>query len=142
VSKKILANKTPLHPFVMFPSRRCKYVKLTSKQAFQSMIQILSNHKAKFSEEFQGETIRINARIGGNLGITIRTNILTEGNVSTLDFSFSYKRFLIMIFIIAAATFAICIIFWTPIPGIISATIFVFTFISNLHVNRFLKSID
>jgi hypothetical protein len=85
----------PSTPLIMFPSRIRRYVKLTGQQAYETAIHLLSEiSKPQDIETKQGETFVAKAKLGGQLGTIVTVSVLSEGDVSILDFAFSYKRLL------------------------------------------------
>ena len=82
----------PLTPHLLFPSKTRKYVRLTGQQAYETVNNLLSEVSSfKTSEPSREEPLIVKARLGV-LGATVTIRIFQEGDVSSLDFTFSYKR--------------------------------------------------
>jgi hypothetical protein len=85
-------ESTPSTPYLLFPSRTRKYVRLTGQQAYETVNNLLSEvSSSKTSEPSREEPMIVKAKLGV-LGAAVTIRIFPEGDVSSLDFAFSYKR--------------------------------------------------
>jgi hypothetical protein len=92
---EIFQESPRLRPYWMFPTRARKYVRLTAQQAYESINNIFSEVSgSKVSKLSRKETLMTKARLGWGLGATVTIHVLSEGDVSALDFIFSYRRVL------------------------------------------------
>jgi len=88
----------------MFPSRSRKYVHLGAEQAYESIIHLMrENLGAKNMETEHAKPFSAKADIGGPLGLTVYVQVLPEGSVSALDFSFSYRKTLFISLVLLVA---------------------------------------
>ena len=139
-----------LQPMLVFPSRTRKYVRLTPTQVYESMIYLLrENIKADHMEENEGQTPSIKARLGGPIGVVVNIRVFSEGDVSTLEFSFSYRNFLLVSLALLVASFALLVAvialslaWWTPIPGLGSVIILPLAYRANSSVRRLLNTVN
>ena len=130
-------------PVLVFPSRTRKYVRLTPEQAYESIFHLLrENVKADSIESSKEQTPSIKARLGGAIGVAVNIGIFSEGDVSTLLFDFSYRNLLFTSFALIVAVIALCLAFWTPIPGVGSAIVLPLAYKANLSVRRFLDVVN
>jgi len=132
-----------LRPTLVFPSRTRKYVRLTPEQAYGSMLHLMrENMKAEIIEGSKEEAPSFKARLGGKIGATASLRVFSEGDVSTLEFSFSYRNAVFASFIVLAAVIGLSLVFWTPIPGVGSVIVLFFAFRANSAVVRFLDTVN
>ena len=128
---------------LVFPSRTRKYVRLSPIQAYESMIYLLrENVKADRIEGNEEQTPSIKARLGGPIGVVVSFRVFSEGDVSTLDFSFSYRNFLFASFAVLVAVIALSLTLWTPIPGVGSVIILPLAYKANSSVRRLLSAVN
>ena len=93
-------------PLLVFPSKTRKYIRLTPKHALESLTYLLKEASNDGNIETEQENgLAVKANLGGALGPEVKVKILPEGEVSALDFTFKYTRFLT-----AAITTAIILI--------------------------------
>jgi len=132
-----------LNPFLAFPSRTRKYVRLTPEQAYDTMIHLMrENAKAEIIEDRKEATPFIKARLGGRIGATVSLGMFPEGDVTALEFGFSYRTALFASLVVLVASIGLSVRFWTPIPAVGSAVIPLFAFKANLAVGNFLNAIN
>jgi hypothetical protein len=136
-------EKTAPNPFLIFPSRTRKYVRLTPKQAYDSVIHLMrENLGAESIESEQTETPYVKARIGGAFGVTVDFQVFPEGGVSALEIRFGYRTFLILVSIVLIAAVGLSLILGTWIPGIGTALIFPLAYKVNFTALRFLDALN
>ena len=132
-----------LRPTLVFPSRTRKYVRLTPEQAYGSMLHLMrENMKAEIIEGSKAEAPSFKAKLGGKIGATASLRVISEGDVSTLEFSFSYRNAVYASLVVLAAVIGLSLVFWTPIPGVGSAIVLLFAFRANSAVVRFLDTMN
>ena len=89
----ISQESPPSTPTLLFPSRTRKYVRLTGQQAYESLNNLLNEASgSKKLQSSQKETLTTKTRLNGVLGATVTVRVLSEGDVSSVDLVFSYKR--------------------------------------------------
>jgi len=89
----VSSDNPPSSPTLLFPSRTRKYVRLPGQQAYESLNSLLSEASgSKVLESSQKEPLTTKARLNGVFGATVTIRILPEGDVSSVDLIFSYKR--------------------------------------------------
>ena len=132
-----------LRPTLIFPSRTRKYVRLTPEQAYGSMLHLMrENIKAEIIEGSREGAPSFKARLGGKIGATASLRVVSEGDVSTLEFSFSYRNAVYASLVVLAAVIGLSLVFWTPIPGVGSAIVLLSAFRANFAVVRFLDAVN
>jgi hypothetical protein len=94
---------TPSIPYLLFPSRTRKYVRLPVQQAYESVNSLVSEVSGSKTLE-SGKEARLVTKIRlGVLGATVTIRVFPEGEVSALDLVFSYRRAIY-------AALAVCVI--------------------------------
>jgi len=100
-SVDVFQENPPSVPMLLFPSRIRKYVRLTGPQAHESINSLVTEVPgSKILSSSQGETLTTKMRLDGIFGASVTVNVLSEGEVSALDFVFSYKRAMSIAFIV------------------------------------------
>jgi len=81
-------------PYLLFPSRTRKYVRLTGQQAYESIKNLLGEVSgSKILESSQEKALlTAKARLGREFGATVAIRVFPEGDISALDIAFSYRR--------------------------------------------------
>jgi len=129
--------------FRWFPSRIQKFVRLTSKQAYESLL-YLTGRKIG-AENFQSETEEkpyVEAKIGGAIGAVVSIRILPEDGACTLVFSFSYEVPLVTILAVLAAVVALSLILNTVVPMVGLIIVLPLILWVNAGVSRFLDTVN
>jgi len=129
--------------FRWFPSRIQKFVRLTSKQAYESLL-YLTGQKTS-TENFQSETEEkpyVKAKIGSAIGTTVNIRILPEDGACTLLFSFSYRVLLVTILAVMAAVSALSLTLNTAVPMAGSIIVLPLILWVNAGVSRFLDTVN
>jgi len=127
----------------MFPSKSRKFVHLDAEQAFESLLYILrEDFGAKNITTVKAETLSIRGRVGGIFGVTVKVQVLPEGGVSALDFSFSYRNLLWLILIILAVALGLSSMLSTAITTVLLALILPPGYRTNATVRRFLDTVN
>ena len=99
-------------------------------------------HILDIIEGSKDEVPSFKARLGGKTGASTHLRVFSEGDVSTLEFSFSYRGAIYASFAVLAAMIGLSLVFWTPIPGVGSAIVLLFAFRANSAVVRFLNTVN
>jgi hypothetical protein len=132
-----------LSPVLVFPSRTRRYVRLTAEAAYGSVHFLLQEASGgKVKEAKNKESLSFNAKLNGVVGATVKVKVIPEGDLSILDFRFSYQRFIFSSLIITTGFIAFCIAFQTVILGLGAALILPLAFSANHSVVRFLDSVN
>jgi len=79
-------------PYLLFPSRTRKYVRLTVQHAYESIKNLLGEVSGSKIELSQEEPLTAKARLDGEFGATVTIQVFPEGDVSALEIAFSYRR--------------------------------------------------
>ena len=92
----------PSVPMLLFPSRIRKYVRLTGPQAHESVNSLVNEVSgSKILSSSQGETLTTKLRLDGIFGASVTVNVISEKEVSAIDFVFSYRRTISIAFIVS-----------------------------------------
>jgi len=130
-------------PFLVFPLRRRKYVRLTQKQAYESMFHLMSeNLDAENIESSQEKASFVKAKLGGTIGVKVNVQLLSEGNMTTLEFSFSYRNLLFISIIFLITMIGLSLILYTPIPMVGTVLILPLAYKANSVAMRFLNTVN
>jgi hypothetical protein len=82
----------PYTPYLLFPSRTRKYVRLAGQQAYESVNSLLGEVSgSKILESSQEKALMTKARLDGVFGAIVTIRVFPEGDVSALDLAFSYR---------------------------------------------------
>jgi len=131
-------------PYLLFPSRTRKYVRLTGQQAYESVNNLLSEISgSKTFESRQEETLLTKARLDGILGVTVTIQVFPEGDVSALDLAFSYRRAMYaVVAVILTFLFLGLLVFHATISILGFALIFPIIYIANDSAVKFLELVN
>jgi hypothetical protein len=136
-------NNPPSTPLIVFPSKIRRYVRLTVQQAYESTIHLLSEvSKPREIETKQGEILAAKARLDGQLGAIMTLSVFPEGDVSALDFAFSYRRLMYAMLGIVAIVIALIFILQNIIPILGLVLIVPLAYNANNSAVRFLDSVN
>ncbi|MEM1607197.1 MAG: hypothetical protein QXS05_04965 [Candidatus Bathyarchaeia archaeon] len=121
------------------PSRIHKTVKVPANWLHETILQIIPGVTAE--EEDGRKTFK--STIGWKVGVTLKIWVIPEGEVSSLEFDFSYRRltFTILIALIAFTALSLILSSFVPFLLILAATPLLIYRIS-LEVNEFLRKIS
>ncbi|MCX8171249.1 MAG: hypothetical protein N3E47_04685 [Candidatus Bathyarchaeota archaeon] len=121
------------------PSRFHKTVKVPADQLLEALSQIL--HEGSVEENIGGKTFK--STVGWKAGVTLKVRVIPEGDVSSLEFDFSYRGLMLTILIVLVAFIALSLILSSLIPILLSlAAILLLVYIASLELNEFLRKIS
>ncbi len=143
--RRIMASQedVALRPMLVLPSRTRKYVRLTPEQAYEALMHLLrENAEAGSIQGKEGKTPSIRAKLGGWIGVTVKLEILPEGDVSSLEFRFSYRSLLFASIVVLVTVIGLSLVLRTPVPAVGSALILAIAFTANSVVVRFLDTVN
>ncbi|MBS7657235.1 MAG: hypothetical protein QXI71_02835 [Candidatus Bathyarchaeia archaeon] len=129
---------------LFFPSRTRKYVRLTGEQAYESLNNILSEVSSlKKPLSTQKESLMSKARLNGFFGATVTVKVLPEGDVSSIDLVFSYKRAVYASLLICAAVILLEFMVFRNMFTILGiALIIPLIYTANSSANNFLNLVN
>ncbi len=129
----------------LFPTRVRKFVRLTPKQAYEGLLYLMRTDLGakgiKSGKHGDRELMLIRTRLGLAIGVTVNIRIIPEDGASTMEFNFSYRRSLYLIFALLIAIVSMSIIFRTFIPLIGALFIFPLAYIVNSKVKKFIGTV-
>ena len=101
-SVEVFQENPPSVPMLQFPSRIRKYVRLTGPQAYESVNSLVNEVSgSKILSSSQGETLTTKMRLDGIFGASVTVNVISEEEVSAIDFVFSYRSTISIAFIVS-----------------------------------------
>jgi len=136
------AKRDPQILSPILPSFRQKYIRVPAGYANRCIMHILKENFGLRSEEIKHNNLGFNVRLGGFLGVDLKVQLSSEGEVTLITFRFSYKRvvlILALIFIIAAI---ISLSFHSALPFLAALLAFPVIYRANLEANRLLSLIN
>lgn len=120
------------------PSRLHKTVKVPADLLHEALPQILEERSMK--EDGEGKVFEL--AIGWKISATLKLRIIPEGDVSSLEFDFSYRRLILTVFVALIVLVALSLILLSLIPLLLLlATIPLLVYKASLDVNEFLRRI-
>jgi hypothetical protein len=132
-SVDVFQENPPSIPMLLFPSRIRKYVRLTGPQAHESINGLVNEvPSSKILSSSQGETLTTKMRLDGIFGASVTVNVISEGEVSALDFVFSYRRVMSIAFIVGTIIISLGLVFRNTLTVVGFALVIAFIF----HVNN------
>jgi len=126
----------------ILPSFRQKYIRVPAEYAGRCVMHILRENFGLGDEEINHHNLSFTARIGGFLGVDLKVQLSSEGEVTLITFRFSYKRViftLALIFIIAAV---VSLSFHSALPLVAALLAFPAIYRANSEANRLLGLIN
>jgi len=126
----------------ILPSFRQKYIRVPAEYAHRCIMHILRENFGLRSEEIKHHNLGFNARLGGFLGVDLKVQLSSEGEVTLITLRFSYKRVILtlaLIFIIAAV---VSLSFHSALPLVAALLAFPTIYRANLEANRLLGLIN
>ena len=135
----IKCNLLILSPIL--PSFRQKYIRVPAEYANRCIMHVLKENFGLRSEEIEHNK-GFNVRIGGFLGVDLKVQLSSEGEVTLITFRFSYKRVILtlaLIFIIAAVA---SLSFYSALPLVAALLAFPAIYRANSEANRLLSLIN
>jgi len=126
----------------ILPSFRQKYIRVPAWYANRCIMHFLNENFGLRSEEIECHNLGFNAKLGGFLGVDLKVQLSSEGEVTLITFRFSYKRViftLALIFIIAAV---VSLSFHSALPLVAALLAFPAIYRANSEANRLLGLIN
>jgi len=124
----------------MFPSKRQRYIRVPPKYAYESLVHILKkNLKLKDTEIKHLGDLTLRARLGGKLGVDLKVHVIPEGDISLLNFIFSYRKMAFLVAFLLAATILLSLLFNTLVPMLGLFLLIPIALHINLEVTKFLE---
>jgi hypothetical protein len=134
----------PSVPMLLFPSRIRKYVRLTGPQAHESVNSLVNEVSgSKILSSSQGEILTTKLRLDGIFGASVTVNVISEKEVSAIDFVFSYRRTIFIAFIVSIVIISLGLLVFKNILTIVGfALVIPLIFNANNSAVNFLEVLN
>lgn len=128
---------------MMFPSRSRRFIRVTAKQAYESLVPFIESDLGAVKTQSEGdESSFIGARVGGAFGVAVNVRISAEDGTCALELGFRYGRSQFMVFIILVAAFGLSLFYGTLIPLAGIVLILPIAYKANSSAQRFLAGVN
>jgi len=136
----IRRNPQILSPIL--PSFRQKYIRVPAEYANRCITHILQENFGLRSEEIEHSNLGFNARLGGFLGVDLKVQLSSEGEVTLITFRFSYKRVIFTLILISIIAIIVSLSFHSALPLVAALFAFPAIYRANFEANRLLSLIN
>jgi len=141
--KNISFEGSASSPMLLFPSRTRKYVRLTGEQAYKSLNGLLSECSSSKKPVLMQKSLMSRARLNGFFGATVTVKVLPEGDVSSIDLVFSYKRAVYASLLICAAIILLEFLVFRNVFTILGVALVIpLIYNANSSANNFLNLVN
>ena len=136
----IKCNPLILSPIL--PSFRQKYIRVPAEYANRCIMHILKENFGLRSEEIEHNNLGFNVRIGGLLGVDLKVQLSSEGEVTLITFRFSYKRVILILALILIIAAVVSLSLYSALPLVAALLAFPAIYRANSEANRLLSLIN
>jgi len=101
----------------MFPSNRQRYLRVPPEYAYECVVHILRRNLKLRDEEIKHlGNLALRASLGGKIGVNLKVHVVPEGDISVLNFIFSYRKMAFLASSLIAVMVILSLSFNTPAP--------------------------
>ncbi len=126
----------------ILPSFRQKYIRVPAEYANRCIMRILRENFGLRNEEIEHYNLGLNARIGGFLGVDLKVQLSSEGEVTLVTLRFSYKRVTLALALIFFIATVVSLAFRSALPLAAAFLVFPAIYRANLEANKLLSLIS
>jgi len=127
----------------MFPSKRQRYLRVPPEYAYECIVQILRrNLKLSDAEIKHLGNLTLRASLGGKIGVNLKVHIAPEGDISVLNFIFSYRKMAFLAFSLIAVMVILSLLFNTPALMMGLFVLVPIAYHANFEVTKFLNALN